>query len=268
MARQKHHGGAHHGGSWKVALADFMTSMFALFLVLWLVASADADRRTLIAGWFRDPSAFKEGSILPVDLGGSQRPRDEPATPLIPPPKRPRVLPSRSVGSSEGLKEIEQSIKATPGLQALGERVAVHPTDEGLEVAMNDAVGQSFFGSGTAALTAEGEEVVAQVAQSLADGADFVVIAGHTDSTPFVGGTKDNWELSADRANAVREALVAAGVRADRIAGVIGYADSRPAKPEVPAAPENRRVTILVTPRPVEPPTPSKLDKLLQPSQQ
>jgi chemotaxis protein MotB len=266
VGRKKGHGG-HHGGSWKVALADFMTSMFALFLVLWLVASADADKRTLIAGWFRDPSIFKEGSILPVDLGGAVKPRTEPVTPEKPTIAKPRPIPAKEV--SEGQRQMAKALQEQPGLQGLGERVQIKPTDEGLEVALHDAAGESFFASGSSDLTDQGREVVAQVAVAISQGDDDVVIAGHTDSVPFAAGGKDNWELSADRANAVRAALADAGVAAERVGGVVGYADSRPARPDDAKAPENRRVTILLRPRPPAPPDPDRprIDDVLAPSQ-
>jgi chemotaxis protein MotB len=227
-----------HGGSWKVALADFMTSMFALFLVLWLVASSDVDQRSKIAGWFRDPSVWKEGSPQPIDLQGSDMPREE-TPPLPPPPALRRRDPA--------VDAVAAAVEADPALGEHREQVSFGETEEGYEIGLHDTAGKSFFELGSATLNPDGRVVVARVGAALASSEAAVLLAGHTDSTPFGGAGRDNWHLSADRAQAVRIGLLEAGVAASRITAVIGYADTRLQNPGDPRAPENRRVTVLVT---------------------
>ena len=66
------HGG-HHGGAWKVAYADFVTAMMALFMVLWLVNSSSSNTRERIASYFRKPGIFEKGSGTPLEIGGGGR---------------------------------------------------------------------------------------------------------------------------------------------------------------------------------------------------
>lgn len=244
--KKKGHGG-HHGGSWKVALADFMTSMFALFLVLWLTAIASQSEKAAIAGYFRDPGAFKPGSIKPLDLGGSPPPEFTPSPWPTPPSSSGLGGGGQGDGKKE-LGEVGEALGSDPALSDLEGQFKVQMTPDGLEIQMSDSQGVAYFDSGAASMSAQGLQIVERVASALRTTDHEVVIAGHTDAQPFASGSGDNWQLSAARANAVRNALQAAGVEEGRMAGVIGYGASKPLLPADPKAPENRRVAILVRP--------------------
>lgn len=244
--KKKGHGG-HHGGSWKVALADFMTSMFALFLLLWLTAIASQSEKAAIAGYFRDPGPFKPGSKNPVDLGGSPPPEFTPS--LWPTPPGATGLGGGKGGeSAKELGEMSEALSHDPALSDLEGQFKVQITNEGLEIQMNDSAGVAYFDSGAASMSDQGKKVIERVAAALRTTDHEVVIAGHTDAQPFASGAGDNWQLSASRANSVRDALQGAGIEEGRMAGVIGYGASKPLLPANPTAPENRRVSILVRP--------------------
>src|SRR3546814_243353 len=120
-------------------------------------------------------------------------------------------------------------------------------TPEGLRIQIVDQERFSMFPNGSAEMYDKTRQLLGLVAQAVAQLPQKLSIAGHTDSTPYVTGAKyDNWELSTDRANASRRALVAAGVAPDRIATVVGKAETDPLFPEESASPRNRRISIVL----------------------
>jgi chemotaxis protein MotB len=235
--KKKHHdhGGSH--GAWKVAFADFMTSMFALFLVLWIISSTSAAQKEAIAQYFQHPTIFRSGSTSPVDMGGTTR-------------EKSKTGEGRASGSkdfeSERMKALDSLLSSDSLLQKLGSQFKTRMTDKGLEIEVSDAQGLGTFELGSARINPRMVEPLKRVAAALSQLPNRMVIAGHTDRYAYSGRGYSNWQLSADRANAVRDEMTVSGIPTERFNAVIGYGDTELAKPDDPYAPENRRVTILV----------------------
>lgn len=223
--KSAHHGG-HHGGAWKVAYADFVTAMMALFIVLWLM-TASQDVQKAISGYFKDPkgSGAKAGS----SMGGE----GENFT--------------ISKNDMHKLKDtIAQAMRKNPEFAKLNDHVKMTVTGEGLRIELLESKDGMFFDSGQAKPTKVGEDILRLLAQQLGQLANNVMVEGHTDSKPYDSETYSNWELSADRANAARRIMEADGLRKDQVKQVRGFADQRLRVPEHPEDPSNRRVSIIV----------------------
>ena len=140
---------------------------------------------------------------------------------------------------------LRQTFMADPTLAELARQVLVEITPEGLRVQLLEADGQPMFATGGAAPTERARQMIQRVAQAAARLPNPIQVTGHTDSTPFRGGgSRSNWDLSTERANATRRMLSEAGVAESRIRGVTGMADREPLLPQQPQAAGNRRVAI------------------------
>ena len=255
IKRKKVVAGGHHGGSWKVAFADFATAMMAFFLVLWLTATASPEQKKAVEGYFRDPVGFTEGgSPNPVDLEGSASVVNE-ASPDIESSQiqiedevvdeLSETLEQRRM--QELFQELKEQIKQDETLQEFKDQLLIDITDEGLRIQIVDRSGRPMFDSGRAELKYYSQDILFELAKTLGSVNNKLSITGHTDSTPFSGRPGyTNWELSADRANTARRALVAGGVRQQQIARVVGLSDSVLFDNEDPNAPVNRRISIIV----------------------
>ena len=220
------HGG-HHGGAWKVAYADFVTAMMALFIVLWLLNSSVKVKKA-VAGYFQDPLSSH------TETGSDKVGNDD----SIPIDKK----------NVEKLKEqIEKAIKQRPDLEKLAKQIEITITPEGLRIELIEDKSGTFFQSGSAQLSQSGQELLSMLAGQLKPLPNKLLLEGHTDAQPYSeenGYT--NWELSADRANSARRLLQADGVGKDQISQVRGYADQLLRVKNDPMDPSNRRVSLIV----------------------
>jgi len=236
--RAKGHGG-HHGGAWKVAFADFMTAMMALFLVLWLV-SQSSDVKAAIAGYFQDPLGRANefgSSIIPGQ--GAQAAQPRPLT-------QAEIVNARRDRLMKLAEQIRRELPEALEVPELAMHVDIEMVAEGLRISLVEDSNDVFFASGRPEPLPTGVELLTALGHELRDAAYPIVVEGHTDAQPYAGnGTYSNWELSADRANAARRLLSGGGVPAARIAAVRGLADREPRMADV-FAPQNRRVTILL----------------------
>jgi len=220
------HGG-HHGGAWKVAYADFVTAMMALFIVLWLLNSSVQVRKA-ISAYFVDPSGSgKQSGSAAAGTGEAV-----------------------SVGEDDMTKlkdKIEQALKKSPELKKLKDYVQMSVSGEGLRVEMLESERGMFFQSGNSHPSDVGQELILQLAQELSKLPNNILIEGHTDAKPF-SGKKDysNWELSTDRANAARRLMEANGLQPGKVVQVRGFADQNLRDPEHPEDAKNRRVSVIV----------------------
>ena len=236
IKKVKGHGGGHHGGAWKVAYADFVTAMMALFLVLWLVSQADTKLKSAIANYFRSPGVF-----------------DQQAGGVIDGPKRVSKDPSPLTTKEEeqalfGLATILRKKFATrPEFANYKDQIKIEMTEQGLKIQIIDKAQQVSFSSGSAELTAEAKAIIGEIAHGICSLPNPILVGGHTDRTTFPpGSTYTNWELSADRANAARRALEGNCVKPEQIRRIVGYADTEPLIPDDPYAVTNRRISITV----------------------
>jgi chemotaxis protein MotB len=237
IRKRRRHGEA-HGGAWKVAFADFMTGMFALFLVLWLV-NQSSDVKSSIAGYFQDPLGRADeygSSILPGEGTQSASPR------IL---KQTDVLNLRRAMLEQAAADIKERLEETPDLSSVQNNIEISITEDGLRIELIEDSTGVFFETGRPAPSARGREMLALLGSELGD-LDFPVrIEGHTDAVPYRDSTSyGNWELSADRANTARRILVQSGLRASQLASVSGLADREPRVQSNPFDASNRRITI------------------------
>jgi chemotaxis protein MotB len=249
IKRKKGGHGGHHGGAWKVAFADFMTSMMAFFLVMWLVGQKQ-EVKEAVAGYFRDPGKFQQEGRAGV-LKGTQGavPSDDPTIGLKNAPQKRDVLPSpqekqqMAVAANTILKELEKQAE----FARLKKNVKIQLTSEGLRIILNEGENDAaFFEPGSAKLLQNSAVILMVIAKELGKINNRIVLEGHTDAG-FIGQTGyTNWELSADRANAARELMEVSGLAQNQVREVRGYADKFPMIAGHPSDPRNRRVTLLV----------------------
>jgi chemotaxis protein MotB len=221
------HGG-HHGGAWKVAYADFVTAMMALFIVLWLMNSSKPVQEA-VGGYFRDPHglAQKKGSAL----GGAGE-----TAPVV---KKEDMAKLKQ----ELLKLMEQ----LADFNKLKKQIEMTVTPEGLKIELMEDPKGTFFENGKAQPTPVMQTLLKVLSVQIGKLPNPVSIEGHTDARPFSDSqTYGNWELSTDRANAARRLMQNSGVRPDQVVQVRGYADQNLRKPLQPEDASNRRVTLII----------------------
>lgn len=218
----------HHGGAWKVAYADFVTAMMALFIVLWLMNSSDHMRKA-IAGYFNDP----RGSTTTI---GTDRAGAGDALAL----KRNDLQDLKA--------RLEQQVTSNPALVKLKKQIEITITPEGLRIELIESRDGTFFETGSAVLNENGRTTLALLAHQLGQVPNFISVEGHTDARPYAAANSyyGNWELSADRANAARRLMERTGLRAGQISQVRGFADRQLRVPSDPLDPSNRRISVIV----------------------
>lgn len=226
VRKNKHHA-AHHGGAWKVAYADFVTAMMALFIVLWLLSSSQKVQKA-VGGYFTDPSG--KGKQVGSTMAGAGE------------------AVSVSEDNMDMLKEmISEALKKAPQLDSIRDQIEMTVTGEGLRIELIETERGMFFESGNAQPSGPGIALLELLARQLGALPNTIVVEGHTDSRPYLGrGNYGNWELSADRANSARRLMQEQGLREDQVRQVRGFADQRLRNEEAPEAANNRRVSVIV----------------------
>ena len=216
----------HHGGAWKVAYADFVTAMMALFIVLWLMASSQKIQQS-VAGYFGDPRGNGK------QTGTSKAGKGDP-------------LALNRDNLNQLKNKLEQLMRQIPNFEQIKSQVNMTMTPEGLRIDLMETSGGMFFENGDPRPTNAGRELLHILAVGLAKVPNRVAIEGHTDSNPFRREDYSNWELSIDRANSARRTMLDAGLPGDRVSQVRGFADRRLLLKADPVNPSNRRVSIIV----------------------
>ncbi|MBS9431200.1 flagellar motor protein MotB [Photorhabdus hainanensis] len=252
VKRRKRNGIKHHGGSWKIAYADFMTAMMAFFLVMWLLAISSPQELTRIAEYFRTPLqvAINKGerssdSSNPIPGGGEDVLHQE-----------GDILRQFEVveANDEARKlnrlreQLDQLIITDPRLKALRPHLLIDMMDEGLRIQIIDRENRPMFMVGSAKVESYMSDILRAIAPILNDIPNKISLSGHTDDLKYANGERgySNWELSADRANASRRELLIGGLDEGKILRVVGMASTVRLKQEDASAPVNRRISILV----------------------
>ena len=227
VIRKKINHGGHHGGAWKVAYADFVTAMMALFIVLWLLSSSEKVKKS-VESYFQDPTGT--GKLAGTTMSGK-------GEGLMLKPEDMAKLKDR----------IEQAMEQLPKFDQLKSHVAMTVTNEGLRIELLETEKGLFFDSGSSKLSPRGEEMLRMLAGQLKLLPNKLLVEGHTDAKPYGSETGyTNWELSADRANMARRVMQDSGVTQDQIAQVRGFADRHLRNAKDPMDPANRRVSVIV----------------------
>lgn len=242
-------------GNWKVAYADFVTAMMAFFMVMWILGLSDEDKMT-ISGYFNDPLGYSKTEPFtrnivkspgsPVTAGHVEDPKVD----IVNRQRRDIVLVGKRISEAMGINDTignPNLLKVGPKQPSLLQHVDVSDDRDGLRVEFRESSAPIFFETGSAALTEPAKNLIKKLATALIIEKRTMYIEGHTDSRPFTHKSSyDNWDLSQDRANALRRELEKNGVSPRLFLGVNGYADRRLRLPKDPANPANRRVSILL----------------------
>ena len=252
--RKKKH--AHHGGTWKIAYADFMTAMMAFFLVMWLLSQSTDMEREQIADYFRMPlkpalgqgnkTSFSE-SVIPG--GGDDILKQQGEV------FKARVETLNSKQSMESLKRVKQKIEniieTDPRLNNFKANLLLKLTNDGLLLQITDSQHRPMFKVGSEFPESYMKDILQTLAPVLNELPNGLSLTGHTDSLSYAGGVGgySNWELSSGRANAARRVLVGAGVPDERFIRIIGTGSRMQLTDAKPDDPRNRRITILVLSR-------------------
>ncbi|MCC6158050.1 MAG: OmpA family protein [Deltaproteobacteria bacterium] len=284
----KRHGG-HHGGAWKVAYADFVTAMMALFMVLWIL-SQGPEVKNSVAAYFTDPRGVpvvqpSKGTLDNMGVGimdkmpnvgvgskgegSGERFAEALTNEATPKPGDPKQKSGGGPGGEgngaaakklrDAGEKIAEAIKANPKLAEVSKAISVRMTDEGLRIELREQQGGTFFDSGKANPKPALRKVLREVMPEIVKTSQPVVVEGHTDAKPYSAGAGyTNWELSADRGNALRRLMLGLGATEERIREVRALADRRPLPDMDPLDPRNRRVSILVA---LEEPVPGLTDE-------
>lgn len=240
-------GHGHHGGSWKVAFADFMTAMMAFFLVMWIIG-LDQETRSAIAGYFNDPLDFakkSQGSKLEslMEKDTKQKGNEEPANDL----DGLRWKEDEQKRLEDLSKQLKAAIASDEDLKEIGQFVQINESEEGLVLEFVEGAGSMFFESGSAEVRPVARKLFNRLGSILAKQQRSMTIDGHTDAQPYKSTMGyDNWNLSNDRAVAVLRVLQSAGVQEKHVLAVRGFADRRLKDKKNPLSFVNRRVTVLL----------------------
>ena len=225
IKRKALHAG-HHGGAWKVAYADFVTAMMALFIVLWLL-SASKEVQVTVGGYFRDPRGSSK------NVGNNKEGAD--------------YVPVKRQDMQKLKEEIIKSIHHIDPQDKLKNHIEITVTAEGLRIELMESANGTFFEIGSVQPTPALRDLLQVLSQELGNLPNKISIEGHTDSKPYSQvNAYDNWDLSSDRANAARRLMQEHGVRRDQISQVRGFADQHLRLPDQPNDPSNRRISLIV----------------------
>lgn len=238
-----------HGGSWKIAYADFMTAMMAFFLVMWLLSISSPKQREGIAEYFKMPlrvaisggeKSSTSSSVIPG--GGTDFTQvdgdDKRSSPDKADTEKLRVLK----------RKLEQLIDTNPVLKQFRPQLLIDLTSEGLRIQIVDSRNRPMFDLSSAKVQPYMSVILHEIGPVLNELPNKITLAGHTDATPYVQASRSysNWELSADRANASRRELIAGGMEEPKVLRVMGVASTMDLNKADPLDPVNRRISIVV----------------------
>jgi chemotaxis protein MotB len=217
----------HHGGAWKVAYADFVTAMMALFIVLWMM-NASKQVQEAVGGYFKDPRGTAK--VVGTNSNGAGE-----------------FVALKKEDMQKLKEELLRSIHHLDPLDKLKNQIEITITPEGLRIELMESERGTFFQLGSAKPTPALIDLLKVLSHELGKLPNHISIEGHTDSKPYTGAKNyDNWDLSTDRANEARRMMQSEGIRPDQISQVRGFADQRLRVPQKPEDPSNRRISLIV----------------------
>ncbi len=278
IKKVKKGGHAAHGGSWKVAFADFATAMMAFFLLMWLMGATDEKQKGAISEYFNNPSAVPGASTMPsptsmqgpggastsmIKVGGGMELHRDVAPPSESKPgeqttamsdddaeRRAEELDRERLNSL--LDQLKEAIDAREALAKFKDQILLDITPEGVRIQIIDHERRSMFPLGSSRLEDFSTKILAELANIIKSVPNRISISGHTDIKPYIAVNYSNWELSADRANAARRALITGGLPTGKVGRVVGLASSVLLDTAIPDNPVNRRISIIVMNRRTE----------------
>lgn len=257
-AKRKAH--AHHGGSWKIAYADFITAMMAFFLLMWLLGTVSRAELASIESYFRTPlkvamfGGDSTGDQMSILTGDVAIRRSLPQPNPVPTDLKTREHARRPAAEDAALmrlkREIEARAESNSVMRQYRKQLLIDITSEGLRIQIVDEQNRPMFAMASAELEPHMRIILREIGAALNDVPNAVSLSGHTDATQYSSQRGySNWELSADRANASRRELIAGGMHPDKVSKVVGLEASVPLDPNDLYNPINRRISIIVMKR-------------------
>jgi len=257
---------AAHGGVWKIAYADFVTAMMAFFLLMWVLGSTTSGDLAGISAYFQNPlrvavaGGSGSGDATRIIKGGGdnifkqagQEAKADSNTPQKKVSNEEEVDERNNRAEQAKLEQLKQDldkqIAADAALDKFKNQIFMDITTDGLRIQIVDEKNRPMFDSGSADMAPQTRQLLNTIGKVLSGLNNRLRIEGHTDSRRFGGGAAGygNWELSSERANAARRAIVGGGLDESRIAFVAGFADSIQLNPADPTDPLNRRISLMV----------------------
>lgn len=255
-----------HGGSWKIAFADFVTAMMAFFLLMWLIASLNKAQKAAIADYFKQPikvaimggENFGNRDINVKGGGADVEETQGQVSATVKPVKeqaKDKEINEEEASKAEAKKleelksEINISIDKDPALAGLKKQIRMDIVHDGLRIQLIDNQNKPMFDVGSDKVNPGFESILANIAKLINSVPNKITIQGHTDASPYQNPEEldyTNWELSTQRANAARRALIKAGMIEDKVMNVNGFSSTMLLDANNPLNPENRRISIIV----------------------
>jgi len=257
-------GHGHHGGAWKIAYADFVTAMMAFFLLMWLLGSTTKEQKQAISDYFNNPSPISGpggastsmikvggGKDITYSEGDTKRGSNEKDVAKEVNPQKSEVGEITKDDKQRLLElkqELEKEIEASEALKPFKDQLLLEITKEGLRVQIVDKENRPMFSSGSAVMQPYAIGILKEIGKVINHVPNKISLSGHTDATPYskFNNMYTNWELSADRSNASRRALISGGMDEDKVARVVGLSSAVLFDKENPYNPINRRISIIV----------------------
>jgi chemotaxis protein MotB len=234
--------GAHHGGSWKIAYADFVTAMMAFFMLLWLLSTPDKEKLKGLAEYF---SITPSSPTRPMGSSGTHKSQTGAGN-----TQQQSTSPTASqqkTGSNTRLRlvaaDLRAAIETAPQLNQGSSNVQLEVTPEGLRITLMDTSTRTMFVGPSAILNSYARQLLAIISRKVISARVKLSIEGHTSSE---GRRASDWDLSSQRAQAAMRAMSTNGVPTDRFVEIIAFAGTRPMYPDQPERPENRRITVVL----------------------
>jgi chemotaxis protein MotB len=229
----------HHGGQWKIAYADFVTAMMAFFLLMWLLALLNKYQRDGIAEYFKKP--LKEAFT-------QQQPQKKTSYVKVLNKKQELLQTTKTLSQLQELKKsFEEKVNRDPVMKQYKNQLNFVITSDGLKIELKDLENKPMFSEGDTDFKAHAKLILAWLGNQLNTYPNNIVIIGHTDSVPYAGEENySNWELSADRANATRRALIDNGMDDQKILRIMGSSDRELLVKNNGLDASNRRIEIVV----------------------
>ncbi|MBI5816681.1 MAG: OmpA family protein [Nitrospinae bacterium] len=240
---KKGHGGG-HGGSWKVAYADFVTAMMAFFLLMWLMTMTSKEKKILLSQYFNNVSLSNVKGGLPYMESGSRNLTEKPEDIISSVSIDQEKISDQMAGGAPPASELVKSIISQ--LMDLADQIKVESMDEGIRIEITDTEKSRLFAPGSAQLTDTAKKLLKPVAENIKGAVTRIAIEGHTDSQQIAKGGESAWEMSAARAMAVRKELEGYGVNPFSIEKIISYGDRLLMDKSNPANVSNNRINIIL----------------------
>lgn len=241
-------GHGHHGGAWKVAYADFVTAMMCLFLLLWLV-NVDPSSKSAIVRFFKQPTETGPMQGNMFIFGGAMSPADpgkfEGGSSFLEFEKLKITAANKEEIKKTMQIELQKELEMSSDEDLL-DKIEFNIIDTGILIEIKDSDDMEVFKPGSVTISDKARTVIDKISHILRNKLAPLIVAGHTDSRSYGSGAYDNWNLSSDRALAIKERLIYGGINKTRFARIEGYGDTQLKNPDSPLSSANRRITILL----------------------